>query len=264
MLSSVFAKGVRDQRWSLLGWATGIITLVLVEAAVWPSMRDLPSLEELLSGYPEALRELFALDAMNTGIGFLNAELFTLILPLMFIVFAVSRGARLVAGEEEQGLLDVVLVTRVTTTSLLLQKAAALATAVAVLAVVLMVMVLVCSPVFDLGIGFGDLAPAVLAMWLLGTEFGFVSLAVGAVTGRRAVALAVGGTLAVASYTLYALGQIVDSVKPWQPFSPIDQAVNAGPLGGGVPASFGWLALGIVLVILAAAPPFGRRDIRSA
>ncbi len=264
MLSSVFAKALRDQRWSLLGWGTGIVAMVLVEAAVWPSMRDFPSLDELMRGYPDAMRELFALDAMSTGIGFLNVELFSLILPLLFIIFGVSRGARLVAGEEEQGLLDVVLVTRVTTTSLLLQKAAALATAVAVLALVTMVMVLVCSPIFDLGIGLGDLGPAVLAMWLLGTEFGFVSLAVGAVTGRRAVALAVGGTLAVASYTLYALGQIVESVKPWQPLSPIDQAVNAGPLGGGVQPSFGWMALVIALVILAAAPAFGRRDIRSA
>lgn len=264
MLSSVFAKSVRDQRWTVFGWSVGILLLVLVQAAVWPTMRDLPSLEELLAGYPEAMRDLFALDAMNTGVGFLNAELFTLILPLLFIIFAVSRGARLVAGEEEQGMLDVVLVTRVTTTSLLLQKAAALAVAVAALALVLTAMMLICSPIFDLGIGLGDLAPAVLAMWLLGTEFGFVSLAVGAVTGRRPIALAVSGTLAVASYTLYALGQIVESIQPWQPLSPIHQAVSGGPLGGGMQASFGWLVLGIVLVILAAAPSFGHRDIRAA
>lgn len=264
MLSSVFAKSVRDQRWALLGWSIGVVLLVVVQAAVWPTMRDLPAFEEMLAGYPEALRDLFDLGAMATGVGFFNVELFSLVLPILFVVFAVGRGARLVAGEEEQGSLDVVLVTPVSTTSLLLQKAAALAVGVAVLAVVVFVTVLVCVPVFDLGFGVGELAPGVLAMWLLGTELGCVALAVGAVTGRRHIALAVAGAVAVVSYVLYALGQIVEAIQPWQQLSPVHQAVSEGPLGGGVPASFGWLVLVTVLVVVAALPAFDRRDVRTA
>jgi ABC-2 type transport system permease protein len=263
MLCSVFAKSLRDQRWALLGWSTGVALLVLVEAAVWPTMRDMANLDELLDGYPDAMKELFDLDAMSTAQGFMNAELFTLALPMLFIVFAVSRGARLIAGEEERGTLDVLLVTPVSTRSLLLQKAAAVAVAVLVLALVLFATLLVAAPVFDLDLGVADIASGALAMSLLGIEFGFLALSVGAATGRRAVSLAVGGVLAVAGYVLYALGQIVDAVEPWQPLSPFHQAVAEGPLGAGVPVSFGWLVIVALAVLTAAVPVFGRRDIRT-
>jgi ABC-2 type transport system permease protein len=263
MLGSVFAKCLRDQRWALLGWSAGIAFLVLVEAAVWPTMRDMPNLDELLQGYPDAMKELFDLDAMSTAQGFMNAELFTLVLPMLFIVFAVSRGARLIAGEEERGTLDVVLLTPVSTRTLLLQKAAAVAVSVLSLGLVLFASLLAAAPVFDLDLGIADVASGALAMSLLGIEFGFLSLAVGAATGRRTVALAVAGVLAVAGYVLYALGQIVDAVEPWQPLSPFHQAVAEGPLGAGLPASFGWLAIVASAVIAAAVPVFGRRDIRT-
>ena len=73
-----------------------------------------------------------------------------------------------------------------------------------------------------------DVAPGRWRWRSSALEFGFLALAVGAITGRRAIALAVGGSLAVASYVLYALGQIVDAVKPWQPLSPFHQAVADG------------------------------------
>ena len=201
---------------------------------------------------------------MATATGFMNAELFTLVLPMLFIIFAVSRGARMIAGEEERGLLDVVLVTRVSTPSFVLQKAAALATSVALLAIVVFVVTLGLSPVFDMDLRAADIFAGALAMALLGLEFGFLALAVGAVTGRRGTAIAVGGSLAVASYVLYALGQMVDAIEPWQPLSPFHQAVAEGPLGGGVPASFAWPVLVALIVLACAIPAFGRRDIRTA
>jgi ABC-2 type transport system permease protein len=263
MLGSVFTKSLRDQRWALLGWGAGVALLILVEAAVWPTMRDMPNLDELLRGYPEAMKELFELDAMSTAQGFMNAELFTLMLPMLFIIFGVSRGARMIAGEEERGVLDVILVTPVSTFSLVWQKAAALAVSVGVLGLVLFATMLLVAPVFDMDIGVSAVGSGVLAMWLLGVEFGFLSLAVGAATGRRALALSVAGVLALGSYVLYALGQLVDSVAPWQPLSPFHQAVSDGPLGAGLPASFAWLALVAVAVVVAATPVFDRRDIRT-
>ena len=98
MLGSVFAKGLRDQRWALLGWGLGVALLVLTEAAVWPTFRDMRDLDQLLSGYPEAMKKLFDLGAMSSGTGFMNAELYTLMLPLLFIVFAVTLSIVLAAS----------------------------------------------------------------------------------------------------------------------------------------------------------------------
>jgi ABC-2 type transport system permease protein len=261
MLRSVYLKSLRDQRRALLGWSVGIVLLVLLEAALWPSVRDMPDLTQFLAGYPQAMRELFNLEDFGTGTGFLNAELFSALLPILFIVFAVGRGARAVAGEEEAGTLDVLLLTPVSPMRLVIQQAAVVATAVAGLGVVLYVTILASSTAFDLGVGAGDLAGAVLAMALLGIEFGWLALAVGAATGRRAIAIAVASVAAVGAYVLYVAGQLVDSISPWQPLSPFHQALEGGPLGAGLPAAYGWMPLAGLAVLALALPLFNRRDI---
>jgi ABC-2 type transport system permease protein len=263
MLGSTFAKSLRDQRWALLGWGIGIGLLVFTAAAVWPTMRDLGGFRQFLDSYPKAMRKLFNLDAMATGTGFMNAELFTLMLPMLFIIYGVTRGARSVAGEEESGVLEPVLVSPVPARRLVLEKVAALGCGVAVLGLVLSVVLLLGSVVFDLGIGPGDAVTGALSMVLLGFEFGCVALAVGAVTGRRAVALGAGGAAAVGAYVLYALGLIVDSVQPWQPLSPFRQALGDGPLGVPPAPSLVWVVLGAAVVTVACIPLFDRRDLRT-
>jgi ABC-2 type transport system permease protein len=181
-----------------------------------------------------------------------------------FIIQAVSRGAGGSPARRSGGTLDVVLVTSVSPTSLVLQKAAALATSVCMLAIVLFVATLALSPVFDMHLRVTDVASGAVAMALIGIEFGFVALAVGAVTGRRGIALAVGGSLAVASCVLYTLGLLVDGFERWQPLSPFHQVVADGPLGGGIPASFAWPVVVAVLLVGCAVPVFSRRDIRTA
>lgn len=261
MFGNIFLKTLHDQRRAIVGWSVGILLLVSIMGAVWPSVRDMPDLEEFLESYPEAFRELFNLEDFATGTGYMNAELFSLMLPVLFIIFAIGRGARLIAGEEEDGTLEVLLVTPVSPTRLVLHKAAALAVAVVTLGVALLASTLLWSAIVGMGIGVGDALTGALSMVLLGIEFGWLALAVGAISGRRATAIGVAGAIAVAAYVLYAVGQLIDAVEPWQPLSPFYQALNGGPLGAGLPATYGWLILGAVVVLATALPTFDRRDI---
>jgi ABC-2 type transport system permease protein len=261
MVANVFAKTLRDQRRSLVGWSVGIATLILIEGALWPSVRDMPNLDEFLAGYPDALKEAFNLGAMTTGTGFLNAELYTLVLPILFLVHGISRGARLVAGEEEAGTLEVVLVTPVSTTRLLLEKAAGLLVALCVLGGIAGGSTWLASALFSMGISPSSIAVGSVSMVLLGLEYGFLALALGAMTGRRSVAVAVPSVAAVAAYVLYVGGLMVDSLSGWLPWSPFHQALVEGPLADGLPARFAFLALGAALAVTVAGPVFARRDI---
>jgi ABC-2 type transport system permease protein len=263
MLANVFLKTLRDQRRGLLGWGIGVVFLVAAIGAIWPSIRGMPNLGEFVANYPEALKRLFSLDAITTGSGFMNAELFTLMLPVLFIVFGIGRGARLIAGEEEDGTLDVILVTPVSTSRLLLQKAAALAVSIIALGVLLFVATALSSLAYSMDIGAAAAATGSLAMVLLGIEYGWLALAVGAITGRRVNAIAVPATVAFAAYVLYVAGLFVHAIEPWQPLSPFHQALNGGPLGAGLPAAYAWMAVAAVFFVGVALPIFDRRDIAS-
>lgn len=260
-LRTVYLKTLRDLRHGLIGWSVSIGLLVLVESLIWPSFKDMKDIEKLFAQYPDYMQRLFDVTAMTSGRGFLNAELFTLLLPALFLVYAIGRGARLVAGEEEEGTLDVLLVTPLSSTRILLEKTLGLVTAVLVLGIALYAVTLGSSLALGMGIGPGDTFSGFLAMVLLGTEFGLLALGVGAATGRRSLAVAVPAALAVAAYVLYVAGVLVQGVDPWQHLSPLEQALASGPLGGGLPLDFLWLLLGCVLVTLATLPTLDRRDI---
>jgi ABC-2 type transport system permease protein len=260
-MRSVFVKSLHDQRHALLGFSIGIVFTVLLESALWPSIRKMPDLSKLLAGYPESMRRLFDLQEFGTGTGFVNAELFRALIPVLLLAFAIGRGARSVAGEEQAGTLDILLVTPVTTTALVLQQAAALLVALLALGAVLFLSVLAGSALFGMGIGVLGLLAATTAAVALAWEFGCLALAAGAVTGRRGFALGLATACAVGTYLLYAAGQMVESLRPWQPLSPFDQMMSGGPLGSG----FHLMQLGLPLSALAflalALPAFARRDI---
>ncbi|MEV2225803.1 ABC transporter permease subunit [Nocardia vinacea] len=261
MLRTVFTKCLRDQRRGLLGWSIGIAALVLLESAIWPSFSNTSGMQDFLENYPEPLRKLFNLDQFVTGTGFLNAELFSMLLPILFLVFAIGRGARGIAGEEAAGTLEVLLVNGVSPIRLALEQAAAVISSVGVLGIALFGSIVVGSAVFGLGISIGAAATGALSMVLLGIEFGLFATGVGAATGRRVLALGAATVLAVAAYVLYVASKLVTAVRPWGPWSPFHQAVEGGPLGAGLPLPYLWLALVGIGCVLLALPIFDRRDI---
>ncbi|TCN28318.1 ABC-2 type transport system permease protein [Kribbella orskensis] len=261
MFRNVFWKTLYDQRRGLAGWSAAILILVGLESALWPSMRELTDLQEIYSKLPEELGKLFDLQSMTTGPGFLNAELFTLLLPALFLVYGIGHGARSVAGEEEDGTLDLLLVMPITGARIVVQKALALFTCLFTLGLALFVATTSMSLVFDVGISAGQAASGSLAMTLLGAEYGALALAVGAIFGRRSTAIGVASAAATAAYVLYAAGLMIDAVEPWRPLSPFDQALTGGPLGADLPAAYLWLVGGAAALVLIAMPALDGRDI---
>ena len=260
-MHSILHKTLWDQRRSLPFWASGLALTILLEAALWPSMADMPSLDEYLQELPAGLREMFSMDQMTTGSGFLNAELFTLILPMMFLIYGITRGARMLAGEEEAGTLDLLLVTPLSTTKLLLQEATALLTSTTALGGAVLIATVAGSQAFGLEISVRSAAVGATALVLLGLEFGVLALVAGALTGRRGRAIAVPAILVMAAYLLYVAGVFVDELAPWRGLSPFDQALHGGPLAPQVPGSFAWLMVPPLIALVVALPLWSRRDI---
>ncbi len=260
MLGSIFGKALHDMRRALLGWSVGISATVLLMSALWTSFSDV-DFEEIFEQYPEAFLEAFNVTDMSTATGYLNAELYSLMLPFMFIIFAVGKGASSIAGEEEGGTLEVLASLPVPRSRLLLEKAAAVVAGVGVLAAVLLASSWIGSLVFDLGIPVRHVVNASLSMFLLGAEFGLVGLALSATTGRRGLSIGVTGALAGGSYVLFLAGQLVEQVEPFLELSPFYQAISEGPLGPGLPLLV--LAMPLVGIVAAgvALPVFDRRDL---
>lgn len=258
---TICRKALWDQRRTLPAWASGLALAILLESAMWPSIRSMPSLDAYLKEIPDTFKEIFSIDQMSTGTGFLNAELFTLMLPLLFVVFGILRGARTLAGEEEAGTLDLLLVTPLSTTRLLLGEALALAAGLLTLGAAVVAATLLGSAAFDLRISPAAAAAGATACTLLGYVHGIIALGTGALLGRRGAAIGIASAAALAGYVLYVGGLFVARLSDLRRLSPFDQALHGGPLAATYPLSFLVLLLVPAALVALVLPLWARRDI---
>ncbi len=254
------------ERWrSLLGWGTALVAMAVLQLAVYPSVADsAESMQEFVNQWPEGFREAFSLDEYATGSGFLNAELFSLMIPLILTAIALGAASSATAAEEERGTADLLFSLPISRWRILLGKVLAMVVSVVCVSALGFVTVAVGARVVDLQVEASGLAAVCLMVSLLAVTFGALALAIGAFTGSRAAALGVGMVVALASFLLLALGPMADWLEPWTRLSPFDWALGNDPLTAGVdwPMAALLTALSVFLVAVAA---FGlaRRDLES-
>ena len=119
-----------DRRRALVGWCVGTVAYVTLIAAIFPSVGGSRSIDKLVQNYPDVLKSLFGIaggGSLSSGAGFLDAELFGFMLPLLVLVLAIGAGARTFAGEEDAGRLELLLAYPVRRRAAVVAKAAAVA-----------------------------------------------------------------------------------------------------------------------------------------
>lgn len=262
MLRSVWRRTLFDQRRALLGFGIGLVAFSLMIGAIWPTVRDQgEDFQKLLDSYPPALKAAFDIGTFD-GAGFLKGEMFSFMLPILFLLYAIGRGADLVAGEEERGALDVLLTQPVTRRRALLEKAAGLLAGLGILALVTFATLALVVVVADFGIPLARLAAAMLLLYLLAALFGVGALALGALRGRRGFAVGVASALAAATYFMQVIARLVPDVEGMKWASPFQYYNGGDPLVAGLDAAHAALLSVATAVLLAVALwGFERRDV---
>lgn len=260
----VLRHGLRERRKSLLWWSIGVAVYIGIIAAVWPSIQSAPGLAELESQLPEVLLQLMGAEnySMSTGAGFISGELFGFMIPIFVLVLTIGAGAAAIAGEEDRGVLDLVLSHPISRRSVFRQSAALCALDAIIFGVVIVISLMVASPIVDLGLSFFNVLGAATGIVLLGIVFGWLSLAIGAATGSRPLALGISGAAGALFYLASSLSGIVDWLRNSKWFSPFWWATDNAPLVNG----FIWwhalvlLAAGLVVCVFGASA-FARRNL---
>jgi ABC-2 type transport system permease protein len=267
VLGSVFTKSLRDLRRGLAWWSVGLVGMVAMMAGVYPSIRDNPALNKLVEDYPEALKAFIAFGGSVdyvSGAGYLGIELFSFMVPLLFVIAAVASGAGAIAGEEERGTLDLLLSQPVTRRRVATAKLASAAVEVGALMVVLWLALWAGVMVFDMGVSAWNLLAASLTAGALGLAFGAIAFLLGAATGRRTFAIGLTAAAAVAAYLVNALAALVSGLGPVQKASPFYHYAVGDPLRQGVAPAHLLILVAVALVAaFAGIVLFDRRDLHS-
>lgn len=258
-------KELHDQRRALFGWGIGLSAMVLMYSSFWPSVRDnADQFASYLDNLPDALRSVIGELSLGTPVGYLQSELFSFLGPALILVFAIGAGARSLAGEEEQGTLDLLVVTPIPRGTIVLQKFAAMALTALGLGLVLWVSVVVVGRLFGLDVAITDIAAATLHLLLLGVAFGAIAMFLGAWQGRRALAIGVTSAIAVGTFILNAFAATVDGFAWAARLSPFFYYGDSLPLRNGLHIGHAGVLIALAtLALIATVATFDRRDLRT-
>lgn len=263
LLGSVFQRTLRDQQRALIGYGLGLVIYVSIIAAFYPTVRDQrEQFDQLVATYPPALKAAFGITDLGSAAGFLSAELFSAMLPLVFLIYAIGRAADVVAGEEERGTLGVLLTHPVSRRRALAGKVGGLAVGLTVLAIIVWATVAVGGFVVGMGLDLVRVAEVTLLLLLISFALGALTLLLACLRGRKGLAVGAGSAIAVASYLLYSIGSIVDVLATVRKASPFYYYAASPPLTSPFEPTHAVVLAAIALVATALAfVAFERRDV---
>lgn len=264
-LRSTFSRVFFQQRWSVLTWSVALVALAAAMSAIYIAIADDPAIQQIVENYPPALKVVLGLEGfdLRNPASYYKHELFALLVPGLFLVFSVTRGASAIPVEEERKSLDLLLSLPVQRTRLLLEKFGAICAALAALGSVLFIGLMASSWVLDLNVDAWKVFAACTMVVLLGVFASALSTSIGAATGRQGISSGITITVIVASYLLYTLAPLVDWLQPLRVFSPYYYYAGADPLLKGFQGIHAAILLTLSAIpLVLGAVRFQIRDIR--
>lgn len=264
ILEPLIGKSLRDRWKSLTSWCLGIVALVTVQMAVYPTVRDTSAdWEGVTESFPEAFQEIFRMEDYTSPAGYLSTELLSFVVPFIFMTLGATWGARSASEEEESGSADVIFSLPIERVDYLTTRWVVGLMVLIGAALVFAVSLVVGSSILDMDIGIAYFANASLMLLLTGLVSFALAAAVGTRTGRRSIGLGTTLVVLIAGFVIYSLAPLVGVFETINPYNPLQWMLGTRPLTTGVDVGYVALLLGVTGIgYLVSVRSFARRDIR--
>ena len=264
---TVFRRFVIDRWRADAWWALGIVAMVVVNMAFYPGIKGDAELDKTVADLPPALKAMFGIDSgvsIASAAGYIQAQVFSSLMPILLLVLAVGLGSGAVGGSEEDGSLEFLLAQPVSRRTVLVARGLGMVAVLTLHTIVLTVAMFAICPLFGAldGVDLGGMAVECVACGALAMLHAGVAFTVGAWTGRRTPAIAIASAVAAAGYMALGLFSAISAptavryLTPWYWFLKANLMVTGANVVAFLPAL---ILAGIVTAI--AVPVFVRRDI---
>ena len=263
---ATFRHQLRRFRGSILGWGIILGLLAASFVAVFSDMQaQMEQVQQLLQQFPADLFAFFGINPESlTALGMLDIKFFSY-MPIVLGIFAVAAGSGLLAGDEEKGLLDLVMSHPVSRRALFFGKALAFLAALAAILFLIWVGFAAAIGQTVLDVSPLQMAGPLVSLGAMILLFGTLALLLSMVLPSRRMASSVAGLLLVASFFITGMAALNPDLKAIADFSPFSYYQGGRAITDGL--NMGWiigLVVPAVVFIGLAWWRFERRDIRVA
>jgi len=266
---TIYRRWMRDRTISTIAWTAGILVTVVATAAFYPSLGSATG--DLASGGSEAMSTFLGLgNGIDPGspLGYLWVSLYANIFPWMLMALGVSLGIAAIVGDEETRNLEYLLSGPVERTTVVLSRFAGCVTNLFVVSLISALGLIASLPLFELttaststapdgstvtspGATAGDVLAGTFASFAVAIGLGSVAFMLGAVIGRKSIALGIATAIGVGGYVLYTLTQTTGDLQflawlsPWRWY--VDDAMLINGLTWPVLLPFGTMVVSLLV-----------------
>jgi ABC-2 type transport system permease protein len=265
---TVFRYALERFKGQIIGWGLAMFLLGLVSVPFYDSIvGQADQMLQLLNSFPPELMALFgdfSASSIVTPEGYLGLQYFDFMAPLILGIFATLMGSGLLASDEENGRLDLVLAHPVSRTALFAGRLLAFVAATLIILALSWLGIVIPMGATSMGLTWGEVALPFASLLAVLLFFGALALALSMLLPSRRLAAMLASFVLVAGYFVVALGRISPDLETAVKFSPLNYYQSARALNG---LNVGWLAglLGVAAIWAGLAWwRFERRDIRVA
>ncbi|MFZ5918057.1 MAG: ABC transporter permease subunit [Chloroflexota bacterium] len=255
---------LRRLRGQMVGWGVGLVLYGLLMVSLFDSIAGIEGFEEMIASYPPELMAFFGgaeMLALTTPKGYIDVYYFNYMAVIIGIL-AVGTGAGLLVGQEERGILDLVMAHPVSRTALFFGRLLGFILAMVMILLVSWLSWVIPAPSSGMDLTWIEFlrpfAPLLVQLLLFGALALLLSLVLP--SGRMA-GMFTGGLL-VGNYLVLGLSNINENLKAIVEYTPLYYYQGGKAISG---INWQWLAglLAVTLVLaLLAWWRFQRRDIR--
>ena len=261
---------LRLRRSSLLWWVIGSVALTALIMLLYPAIRDqAKDMNEVISRLPAGLRELKAGTSGTVDVGdplqFMNSQIYYATLPILWIIFTVTRFAGVLGKDETSGRLELLLSRPTSRSKLLGAKLLSVVCESVIIAACVAVATIALGPLAQLDSPWDTMLLATAYTMGFCMSFGFIAFALRAMGGRWAtIAVPLAVTLSFGGYLLTSLSGLADWLKDFAKFAPYHHFNPLAILQGQSVGKLGWYFVAVVVGSMAVSfMTFRRRDLGS-
>lgn len=208
-MRNFFTKTLLQRRTLTFWWFIGITAMILLTVSFYHSFKD-SDIESLFKTLPASVQHLTGTaGSFKTVDGYLRQQVFSLRLPMLTIILAITLLVGISAGDEQKGLLETQLSLPVSRTKLLLQKLLASIVIICIASLGAVVGSVIALALLHESLDLVHLLEFTANCVLLSVVYGLIAFAVAAVTGRRGLAIGIGSGVAFGSYLLDSMAPSV-------------------------------------------------------
>lgn len=261
--AELVSRGLGALRKATIWWSVAIVLYVLLNASFWPSLEG----TEMLQGYEEMgdLMAAFGVQDIATAAGYLDGQVYALMLPLILSGMAIAMTSAVTSGDEDAGRLELLQALPVGRRAVWLSRWTASAALVALGGAAATVAMVVSVAMFSFdGVSAVRVMAATVGCVLLALFHGAVAFTAGALGGSRGRSVGTALVVLVLGYVMSFLLPLAERLAGMRSWSPWYLALGQQPVSYGVDtARLGALSVVTAALVGAGLIAIGRRDIRS-